>query len=185
MVVVSFLPEWLINAAKNLPLLSEAIQRLLVSDSTFEVIPACKIDEQVMNWLYQARTIEGIDPMALEYYLSSHIILGLAYYEKLLNDTDSGKIYRIKNYIMEKHIDPEIDIANIIAQTKLPYWTAMRKFKKIYGLSMRSFLLEIRMRHATEYLSSGEMEINDVFKIVGYTNANSFRKAYRNYIMRK
>lgn len=56
---------------------------------------------------------------------------------------------------------------------------AGRVFRRIYGLSLRSKQVEIRMDQATELLEVGGLTVERVAELCGYTDAQHFRVAFR------
>lgn len=181
-IAVSVHPEWLMKIAKDYPILRTSVQHLLSSDAQFEVLPRCKIDEQVHQWLFDVRKFAHQNSFAEELYLSSCLVMGLEHYETLLNSTTLGKVYHIKQYIAQHYAEPELDLGNLLKKFGLERRTAARQFKNLYGMSMRSYQMWTRLSKAHQLINNEKVPIPKVIEKVGYLNANSFRKAYRKFL---
>jgi len=185
LIAVSVRPQWLMKVAKDYPILNETVQHLLSSEAQFEVLPHCRIDRQIHQWLFEVRKFSHQNSFAEELYLSSRLVMGLAHYEALLNSSTAGKVYRIKQYIMQHYTNPELNLNDLLHNIGLENRTAARWFKKIYGMTMRSYQMWIRLNKAHHLINSEQMSIRQVIGKVGYLNANSFRKAYRKFLAQK
>jgi AraC-like DNA-binding protein len=61
----------------------------------------------------------------------------------------------------------------------MPY-TLKRIFKKMYGQSIASFYLQVRMDRAKELLTTTNNTMQMIADAVGYTEGNNFQRVFKN-----
>ena len=90
-------------------------------------------------------------------------------------------IYRDAAAIIEEEYARDLDL-NVVAQRVATSRRQLqRTFAEIGGTSFRSFLAEVRMRHAVELLREGRAPVRDVALSVGYRQPAQFAKAFRRH----
>ncbi|MDR2272763.1 MAG: AraC family transcriptional regulator [Sphingobacterium sp.] len=184
-IIISVLSGWASSIVDNYPILYEAINQLSKSKKRFEVLPHCRIDDTVKELLFGILAHNHSNKRMQDLLLSFHIGQALIYYERLLLTTTMGKMYQIKQYI-EKHIlNPEIDIKSFAAMVSLSQQTVTRRFKEIYGLSIRSFYHLSRMQYVELLIEDENMSIKEASRLIGYADENDFRKAYKKFLLNK
>jgi len=81
---------------------------------------------------------------------------------------------------MEKYFSEKIEVEKIASAAFMSRFHYIRSFKKVYGLSPRQYLRDLRLNKAKELLKLG-LEVSDVCVKVGYdslpTFCNAFKKA--------
>ena len=55
-----------------------------------------------------------------------------------------------------------------------------RAFKSRYGIGIKEYITEVRMRHAKEFLADG-MSVGETARLVGYADEFNFSKAYKKH----
>lgn len=75
----------------------------------------------------------------------------------------------------EKKLNLEL-LSNIQFTSK---FHLLRLFKKYYGLTIRQYLIEIRLKKSKEYLSNG-MSVTETCFAVGYESPSSFSTLFKN-----
>ena len=95
--------------------------------------------------------------------------------------SDERIIGEVLAYIHVHYSNPELSL-NMVAM-KIGYNTShiSREFKKIKGTNFIDYLIEFRITKAKELLSNSKEKINDISKMVGYANANSFMRIFKQY----
>lgn len=181
LLVVSVNPHWLLKAVADYPLLTEAVRGLLENGSPFEILPHFKIDKKIKEWIFQVRNFTHENRFARDSFIATHLAMGLGNYEKSLAQTDTGKIYQIKLYIEREFADPNLELRPIISSFGFSERTAMRKFKAIYGMSMRTFKKNYRISVACNLMQKEKIPAAKIIQKVGYLNTNSFYKALREF----
>ena len=93
-------------------------------------------------------------------------------------------MYAIRSYygFIESNYSQKITIQDIAAFVGLDRTYLSSLFKAKYGSSLQSFLVEYRMKRATELLASPELSISDISRSVGYTDPFIFSKMFKNRI---
>lgn len=182
LVVIAVQPEWLVKAISGYPILTEAVRHMLETDSAFEILPDFAIDKQIRDWIFSVRNFRHENPVARDSFTATHIAMGLGNYEMLLAKSDNGKIYQIKLYIEQHFANPQLDLSELVSRFGFTKRTAVRKFKKIYGMSMRTFKTHVRITTAYTILKKEGISVAQVIERVGYNNINSFHKAARKFL---
>lgn len=83
------------------------------------------------------------------------------------------------SYIEEHLSDEDLSVMQIAAQLHLNSAYFGRVFKKIYGISLKKFILDKRMERAKELLSEGKYSITAVGSMVGISNPSYFTRLFR------
>ena len=55
-----------------------------------------------------------------------------------------------------------------------------RIFKEDYGISIKKYIVSVRMNHAKKFLEDGH-SVSDVADMVGYSDAFGFSKMFKSY----
>ena len=89
-------------------------------------------------------------------------------------------IFQVRDYIRE-HIGEDISLENIA--TRFGYAPAYfsRYFKKNLGVNPKEYITRERMQIAKGLLIHSADEIQSIAQRVGFTNANSFARTFRQY----
>ena len=87
-------------------------------------------------------------------------------------------VEKIKDIIYEQY-SKDISIDNISMQVYISSGYATRIFKKSTGISINSFITNVRMKKAAELLTLPEYRVKDVAKAVGYNNVAYFCSVFR------
>lgn len=82
-------------------------------------------------------------------------------------------------YIEEHLSDEDLSVMQIAAQLHLNSAYFGRVFKKIYGTSLKKFILDKRMERAKELLVEGKYSITTVGSMVGISNPSYFTRLFR------
>lgn len=96
------------------------------------------------------------------------------------NDRPKGKLVveQVKDYIREHYME-DLSIRQLagVAYVSPDYFSHM--FKNETGKNYKTFLTEIRMKHAMELLRDTELHIGEISEKVGYKNPRSFVDAFK------
>ncbi|MBB1643201.1 hypothetical protein A9970_04435 [Sphingobacterium sp. UME9] len=182
LVVISFVPEWLLKVTKDFGKLNQLIQQLLDSDLPYDVLPAGSIDAHIFDFLLKVREFDFNSIFARESFFSTYLIMGFGYHEQQLINSGNIKIYEFKKYIDDNYADPDLSLRQIIAGINLPEHTIRRKFKKSYHVTPYSYCQWVRMVHAKDLIQQKLLPIKEVWQMVGFKDESTFRKAYRKFL---
>ncbi len=104
-------------------------------------------------------------------------------FELFVKVFDSGKgnsyIKKIENYINQRYKeDLNVDqIADLVGFNRR-YISSM--FKKVYGLTIKEYIVKVRMENAAKLLAEGR-KVNEIASEVGYNDPYNFSKAFKTY----
>ena len=116
------------------------------------------------------------DPNVSEYRLAGELLL---LYEMLFSGSiaiGNRHVLQVKNYIRLSYMHP-IRIAGIARQMNLDRRYLSRLFKEQTGLSIQSYLLQVRMEEADKYLLQG-YSVREAATMAGYEDISNFSKLY-------
>lgn len=85
----------------------------------------------------------------------------------------------VRQYIEENYADANMSL-NVLAfhfGMTANYLSGM--FKKMFDMNFSAFLEQVRMRHAQQLLNDTALSVDDVALRTGYTNSDSFRRAFK------
>jgi AraC-like DNA-binding protein len=95
-----------------------------------------------------------------------------------LNQHDAEKINSIYAYIME-HYTSEISLENVAKQAFMTPPAFCRYFKKISRKTLVEVVVEYRIKHACQLLSSSDKSISDICFESGFGNISYFNKQFK------
>jgi AraC-like DNA-binding protein/quercetin dioxygenase-like cupin family protein len=95
-----------------------------------------------------------------------------------LNQHDAEKINKIYAYIME-HYTSEISLENVAKQAFMTPPAFCRYFKKITRKTLVEVVVEYRIKHACQLLSSTDKSISDICFESGFGNISYFNKQFK------
>ncbi|MBN2222649.1 MAG: AraC family transcriptional regulator [Vallitaleaceae bacterium] len=100
---------------------------------------------------------------------------------QLFEKRSSGNqlIATIRKYIDENYQDPSLGLNKIADEFPISESYFSFLFKEEVGENFSSYLERKRMEHALDLLKETSMNINDVYKEVGYNNSHSFRRVFK------
>lgn len=181
-VVVSLNPPWLSKVIRQYPIFREVVSFLIESTNPFDVLPHFQIDREIRKWLLGVLAIDHENPFARLAELHKYLIMGLGHYEQQLAGSGRTQLYLVKLHIDRYYADPNLDIDTLLKGLPLSPTTVVRLFKNEYGHTIRNYCIQVRLRHAHQLLTVSKRSFAEVYSRVGYTNENSLRKAYKNYL---
>ena len=79
---------------------------------------------------------------------------------------------------MEKYLSDKIELERIAASACMSRFHYIRIFKKVYGLSPRQYLKDLRLNKGKELLRAG-LDIPEVCVEVGYDSLPTFSNAFK------
>ena len=120
---------------------------------------------------------------AYSYLYSIMYELGKAYPNPLReNKIKHDYFSQIKNYI-DQNYHNNIDIQSIADQLNINRSYLSVLFKKNIGLSPKKYMMDVRMKRASQLLFATKMTINEIAFSVGYNDQATFSKAFKNYFL--
>lgn len=86
---------------------------------------------------------------------------------------------QIIEYIKNSYMDPNISLYNVASKFGLTESYMSHFFKEQTGENFVSYLENIRIEHACEFLSKAGYSIDEIAGQVGYNSAQAFRRAFK------
>ena len=105
----------------------------------------------------------------------------LLYMEQLKNSRKERRICGKKaQEYMEKHCSEQLLLSDIAAQFHLHpnYFSSL--FKKQLDMTVRDYILQLRMTKAKELMKDSSLKLLDIALAVGYEDAAHFNRAFKN-----
>lgn len=86
---------------------------------------------------------------------------------------------RLRDYIAERHADPDLSLAQLGDAFSLNVKTLSRVFKDEIGEKFVDYVTRLRIEHAKELLADTQAPVQDIAAEVGYLHAMSFIRAFK------
>ncbi len=86
---------------------------------------------------------------------------------------------KILDYIHKEYMREELCLYTVASQFDLTEKYFSQLFKEQTGENFSSYLEKIRMKHVVELLKDGTRPVKEIAEEVGYSNANTFYKAFK------
>ncbi len=137
--------------------------------SLLDMLQALKSSEiKSRNIIYQ-NTVDHI-------LLANHV-----YSERQSANQNTDKDIEFVVEYMCDHLNEKINMHGIAEGLHLTHTGLIGKFKRIYHCSPNEYLIKMRMKLAKNLIAEGEMRINEISDMCGYSNAYYFSAAFRKY----
>lgn len=92
---------------------------------------------------------------------------------------DSSLISAIEKYIKENYADPAMGLNKIADAFQISESYFSHMFKEKTGVNFSIYLENIRMSEAARLIKKTDTSLNELYILVGYNNANTFRRAFK------
>lgn len=102
---------------------------------------------------------------------------------KIFLSRDEGDKFRdnIVGYINENYMNLELSLSSMATLMDMSYSYFSRLFKEKMGSSFSAYLMMIRMERSKGLLESTEMTVKQIAEKVGFSDSNTFIRAYKKY----
>jgi AraC-like DNA-binding protein len=103
-------------------------------------------------------------------------------YELIVCNTDSSEgDFRVKKVIRHvlEHYAEKPSVKKMAQMTGLNASYFGTLFKKETGLSMNQYIIQTRIKHAKNFLSSGEYKVEEVATLCGFSDVNHFYRYFK------
>ncbi|MFT3823391.1 MAG: AraC family transcriptional regulator [Chitinophagaceae bacterium] len=97
-----------------------------------------------------------------------------------LSKWDTEQLYTLKRWLTENSDEPGT-MEEIAHRTGLNTFKLKRGFRQLFGVSIFSFVLRIRMKRALVLLKQSNESVSSIGMILGYKNLFSFIRAFKKY----
>ena len=83
------------------------------------------------------------------------------------------------SFLLMHYLDPNISITMVAQHFGYSESYSSLRLKRVLNKSFSSYIEELRIKKAKEYLTSGELNINEISQAVGYSSASVFGRAFK------
>jgi AraC-like DNA-binding protein len=109
------------------------------------------------------------------------LLYELAYGLSLSHEA-TDTLSRIHRYVRYHYME-DITVESISATFGFERSHLFRIFKKRYGTGLKEFIIEVRMRHAKNFLHDG-LSVGETARLVGYADEFNFSRAYKKHYIK-
>jgi AraC-like DNA-binding protein len=157
-------------------LLEKAQSGLLVTGETRDILIEKMAQMELEN--SYTRLIILLDILQKTAYSNDTQIIDNQPFTIKLNQHDAEKINSIYAYIMENYTS-EISLENVAKQAFMTPPSFCRYFKRITRKTLVEVVVEYRIKHACQLLSSSDKSISDICFESGFGNISYFNKQFK------
>lgn len=101
--------------------------------------------------------------------------------ENTTNENNDDFKNEVLEYIRNNFMKQDLSLNMLADHLNMNYYYVSRLFKEAVGNNFASYLTAIRMEKAKEYLENTDMTVKEVSSAVGFTESNSFIRAFKKY----
>jgi AraC-like DNA-binding protein len=140
-----------------------------------------KVTVELANQLNQevkARSA-GFRCMATTLFMQLVVHLSRCYSQ--LRHANSRALLRIAQTItyLETHFTEDVELDTLVEIAKMPRRSFIRAFENATGCTPIAYLIDLRMRRATELLSNTKATVTQIAFAVGFNDSNYFSRQFR------
>jgi AraC-like DNA-binding protein len=96
-----------------------------------------------------------------------------------ISNLDEIFLKKVLNYI-EVHIaDPELSVEQLSAEVAMSRSLFYKKIKSLTNQSGVEFIRSVKIKRAAQILAQGQLTVNEVAVMVGFSDVNYFRKCFK------
>ncbi|UAY56022.1 helix-turn-helix domain-containing protein [Arachidicoccus terrestris] len=179
--VVAIKVSWAKRNFQEFANLNPLLQEMLNATQPYNIMPHCRIDRQVEQWLAEAISTPHTNTVVQDSTFRMFISLTLDHYDTLLAASQGMIAYKVKQYIDEHYTDHDLKYNKLASLHYITVRTLNNKFKAAYHITIHDYCTLQRMKMAKQLLEKEGMLFSDVYFKVGYNNESSFRYAYNKF----
>lgn len=90
-------------------------------------------------------------------------------------------VQQVRSFIDNNYFDVNMNQTTIANYFHITPAYLAQKFKDEYGESIIQYLYSVRIQHSMELLKKKELKISEIATIVGFTNANSYIRVFKQF----
>lgn len=95
-----------------------------------------------------------------------------------LQQTEIQRIRAVKEKLGQKHLHP-VTIQELAYETGMNRTKLQYGFKQLFGISIYSYQVQLRMEKAKKLLEESEKPIKQIAQLTGYSTISSFSAAFK------
>lgn len=97
------------------------------------------------------------------------------------NDSVADSIHSVRQYI-DENFRIRITLANLCFLFGMNKTTLCRNFRDTYGITILSYINELRIKEAKAFLSQGERSITEISDSLGFSSVHYFCRLFKQYV---
>ncbi|MGO1242772.1 MAG: helix-turn-helix domain-containing protein [Sphingobacterium sp.] len=179
--VISIEESWVLENIKEYNFLNISLSEILKHNDQFSLMPHCKIDEDVNNWLEQLLIMKSGKQKILRKVLEGFISKGLEYYEDWLTQKKTPDIHSVKEYLDKNFCNTDLSVDKLVELFPFSERTLYNHFMEMFETTAVQYYTMLRMELAKNMIDGQGIPLSEVWAQVGYRDQNTFRQAYNNY----
>lgn len=183
--VVAIKASWAKKIFKEFSNLDCLIQLMLESPQPYTIMPHCRMDKQVHEWLREVNSTTKTNIVVLDSIFRMYITLVLEYYNDHLTAGEGMLAYKVKQYLDKHYTDHDIGYEKLAAMYYVTVRTLSSQFKAAYHMTIHDYYTGLRIKKAKHMIETLKMPVSEVYFIIGYNNESTFRYAYNKFKAQK
>lgn len=136
---------------------------------------------QILEWPYQGITrqlyLEGkvLELLALHF---NQVLIGSPDQSKALKTRDVDRIYEARDILIHNAANP-LSLAELSRRVHLNESKLSQGFRQVFNTTVFGYLYDYRMEQARQILQTGNLNVQETARCVGYTSRSSFVAAFK------
>jgi AraC-like DNA-binding protein len=94
-------------------------------------------------------------------------------------DRDEGDFERVTELIAQKYSEPELTLAAVSRESRIPESRVSQVLEKRTGLHFKPYLNQVRIQEALRLLQETELTVSEIAFQVGYANTTHFNRVFK------
>jgi|GEM_PF-4101840 len=179
--IISMKLDWANLVFKGLNAINQIIEIANNSETKFNILPNCRIDNQIFRYINDLFTLPNENFGIIDGLLRTTVTKLLLFYNNLLSKKENDLAQRIKNYLDINFANPEITCHIISKIFYVTERTLRNHFKREFDTTIYEYYTSLRLQKAKYLIESLKEPAINVYMKVGYKDESSFRYAYKKY----
>ncbi|MCC3377050.1 AraC family transcriptional regulator [Cohnella sp. REN36] len=96
----------------------------------------------------------------------------------LPSDEETALAESIRRYILDRHADPNLGVAQIAAAFDRTVPFANLLFESSYGMAIPAYIHHVRIDKAVELMENTKLELEEIVRLTGWTNVGHFHRQF-------
>lgn len=187
--VVTLSENELLPAKGEFPQFGELMKHLADHSQEPVILPYCPIGQTIWNYLNKILHYTAINTIERGPGILVLLTKCLTFYHKLLENEgyllshlQEADANRLKVFLqLHYHTELVNRLPAIAAALNLTQWEIRKLSLKYFGKPIHQYIIDVRMKKATDLLRNTDDSIRDVALNIGYDNEAYFSKAFTKY----
>lgn len=179
--VVAIKVSWAKRNFQEFANLNPLLQEMLNATQPYNIMPHCRIDKQVEQWLAEAISTPHTNTVVQDSTFRMFISLTLEHYDELLAASQGMLAYKVKQYIDEHYTDHDISNKKLATIFCLTERTLRNQFKKEFHVTIHDYYTALRMKKAKYLIEVQRKAVREIYYQLGYNDERNFRYVFTRF----